>query len=45
MIAKVILTNATAHSLGREFDYSVPPELEAKAVVGMRVLVPYGVRN
>lgn len=45
MIAKVILTNATAHSLGREFDYSVPPELEAKAVVGMRVLVPFGVRN
>ncbi len=45
MIAKVILTNATAHSLGREFDYSVPPELEAKAAVGMRVTVPFGARN
>lgn len=44
MIAKVILTNA-GYSLSREFDYLIPDELTQKAVAGMRVIVPFGVRN
>lgn len=44
MIAKVMLTNAGL-TLSREFDYAVPDNLVPKATVGMRVIVPFGVRN
>lgn len=44
MIAKIMLTKA-GYALSREFDYSVPPALETKAAVGMRVIVPFGARN
>ncbi len=42
MIAKVMLTNA-CYSLSREFDYTVPDGMTVS--VGMRVIVPFGVRN
>ncbi len=41
MIANIVLTDSR-HSLDRTFDYIVPPQLEKEAVVGMRVLVPFG---
>ncbi len=41
MIARVTLDLA----LGRDFDYRVPPELAARAVVGARVKVPFGPRQ
>lgn len=44
MIAKVMLTNA-GYALSREFDYLIPEALADKAVPGMRVIVPFGVRN
>ena len=44
MIAKVMLTNA-GYALSREFDYAVPQELEDSISLGVRVLVPFGVRN
>lgn len=44
MIVKVMLTGAV-YSLSREFDYIVPDGMEDKAVPGMRVIVPFGVRN
>ena len=44
MIARIMLTNA-GRALNRGFDYIIPPELEEKAAVGMRVVVPFGVRN
>ena len=44
MIAKVMLTDSH-HILDGVFDYKIPDELLKKAVVGMRVLVPFGVRN
>ncbi len=44
MIAKVMLTDSH-HILDGVFDYKIPDELSKKAVVGMRVLVPFGVRN
>ena len=44
MIAKVMLTN-TGYTLSRKFDYLIPPNLLDRAVVGMRVIVPFGARN
>lgn len=44
MIAKIMLTGA-GYALSREFDYLVPDGEENKAVPGMRVIVPFGVRN
>ena len=44
MIAKVMLTNA-GFALSREFDYAIPKDMEDTARVGMRVIVPFGVRN
>ena len=44
MIAKVMLVNA-GYALSREFDYTIPKDMEEKAAVGMRVIVPFGVRN
>ena len=44
MIANVILTDKN-HTLGRTFDYVIPKELETFVVAGIRVLVPFGVRN
>lgn len=44
MIASIMLTDA-AHAVDQTFDYKIPPELEQQAVVGMRVLVPFGMRN
>ncbi len=44
MIARVMLTNA-GYAISREFDYTIPSELEQKAVAGMRVIVPFGVHN
>ena len=44
MIAKVMLVNA-GYALSREFDYSILRDMEEKAAVGMRVIVPFGVRN
>jgi primosomal protein N' (replication factor Y) len=41
MIARVTLEIA----LGREFDYLVPPELQARVEVGTRVQVPFGPRK
>ncbi|MBL9138257.1 MAG: primosomal protein N' [Verrucomicrobiales bacterium] len=41
MIARVALDLA----LGKEFDYLVPPELEAEVEVGRRVKVPFGQRE
>ncbi|HEX4349934.1 MAG TPA: transposase, partial [Verrucomicrobiae bacterium] len=41
MIARVSLEIA----LRREFDYSIPPELEGKVDVGSRVQVPFGPRK
>ena len=38
MIAKIVVDIA----LDREFDYSVPPELQAAIVPGVRVIVPFG---
>ena len=44
MIANVALTNPR-HAVDKMFDYIIPPELECAAQPGMRVLVPFGVRN
>lgn len=44
MIAKVMLTNA-GFALSREFDYKVEDSMREKAKIGMRVIVPFGVRN
>ena len=44
MIARIMLTNA-GRALNRGFDYLIPPELEERAAVGMRAIVPFGVRN
>lgn len=44
MIAKVMLTGA-GYTLSREFDYVIPENMQNTAVVGMRVIVPFGVRN
>ncbi|HEX3718027.1 MAG TPA: primosomal protein N' [Verrucomicrobiae bacterium] len=41
MIARVTLEIA----LGKEFDYSIPPELEGKVEVGTRVKVPFANRQ
>ena len=44
MIAKIMLTNA-GFALSKEFDYKIPENLEDKASVGMRVIVPFGKGN
>lgn len=44
MIVKVMLTNA-GFALSREFDYKVEDSMREKAKIGMRVIVPFGVRN
>ncbi|MBE5039786.1 primosomal protein N' [Oscillospiraceae bacterium DSM 107454] len=44
MIANIALTDAR-HAVDKLFDYLIPPELERVAKPGMRVLVPFGVRN
>ena len=44
MIAKVVLNNKE-QNIDRTFDYLVPNALESKALVGMRVKVPFGFRN
>ncbi len=44
MIAKVMLTGA-GFALSRGFDYLVPEGFENKALRGMRVIVPFGMRN
>ena len=44
MIAKVMLTSA-GFALSKEFDYIIPDEMQSKARIGMRVIVPFGVRN
>ncbi len=44
MIAKVMLTSA-GFALSREFDYQIPENMEGSARVGMRVIVPFGIRN
>ena len=44
MVAKVMLTSA-GFALSKEFDYNVPNNLQDKAQIGMRVIVPFGVRN
>jgi len=41
MIARVTLEMA----LGKEFDYSIPPEWEGATVVGARVKIPFGRRE
>ena len=41
MIARVSLEIA----LRKEFDYSIPPELEGQVDVGSRVQVPFGARK
>lgn len=44
MIANVILTDSS-HAIDRIFDYKIPEEFNASAVIGRRVLVPFGNRN
>lgn len=44
MIAKVMLTGA-GFALSRGFDYQIPENFEERAKKGMRVIVPFGVRN
>ncbi len=44
MIAKVMLTD-THHAVDKSFDYKIPTELTNAAIVGRRVLVPFGTRN
>lgn len=44
MIAKVVLNNKE-QNIDRTFDYSVPEALKEKALVGMRVRVPFGFKN
>lgn len=44
MVAKVMLTSA-GFALSKEFDYIIPDEMTEKAKIGMRVIVPFGVRN
>ncbi len=39
-----IAINLTARSIDRLFHYRIPPELQAKAAVGCRVMVPFGGR-
>ena len=41
MIAEVII-NSNVKNLNRKFDYIIPEELEAQAIVGARVLLPFG---
>lgn len=41
MFAEVILNN-NAKALNKTFDYEVPKELEIKAHIGARILVPFG---
>lgn len=41
MIARVTLDLA----LGRDFDYTIPPELAGRVAVGVRVKVPFGARQ
>lgn len=44
MIAKVLINNKE-QNIDKSFDYLVPDFLTEKAVVGMRVKVPFGFRN
>ncbi len=44
MYAKVAVAAAT-YSIDRPFDYHIPEEIEAQAVPGMRVFVPFGNGN
>ena len=44
MIAKVILNNKE-QNIDKTFDYLIPDMLLQKVTVGMRVKVPFGVRN
>ena len=44
MVAKVMLTSA-GFALSKEFDYNVPKHLQDKDQIGMRVIVPFGLRN
>ena len=44
MIAKVMLTGA-GYALSRGFDYLIPENFKDKASKGMRVIVPFGMRN
>lgn len=41
MIAEVII-NSNVKNLNRKFDYIIPEKLEAQAIVGARVLLPFG---
>lgn len=41
MVARVTLELA----LGREFDYSIPPEMASRVAIGSRVKVPFGARE
>ena len=43
-VAKIALS-AAAYAIDRPYDYTVPAELEASLVPGMRVLVPFGAGN
>ena len=43
-IAKVAVAKAV-YSIDRPYDYLIPPELEGRLQVGMRVLVPFGTGN
>ena len=43
-IAKVAVAKAV-YSIDRPYDYLIPPELEPRLRVGMRVLVPFGAGN
>lgn len=44
MIAEVII-NSNVKNLNRKFDYIIPEELEAQAIVGARVLLPLEIRR
>lgn len=44
MVAQVVLISHR-HIIDRTFDYNIPPEIESRVSIGMRVLVPFGIYN